>query len=677
MINANGKENHTNENHKTEKTSMIMIGPRLQTNKNRKKDPVGKNGQRMKNRQWPQTKKTQTTTNVASNHVKLEFMSKTWDSPRLFNVHEKPLPKQAANALQWCAVRSSQQKCATKSLSALNAWRRPNRVVQRVWPKEWIARCGNIWQRATIIMTRALSKCSKKPQQHRAIVLPWQKRVFELVRRKQSEAREALAPWRFRWCARQTDRWQWTPRHNVWHHQSRCVRWCWTNARRRGGSPAWPARWQPQGASCGRLGQGSTGRQSLAKNYIITTFVESRYWLGVSADTNHRKIVTFCMWHSPAKAPSWRPGTMRPLSGRSPLCVLGKGAGRWQGTLARPCTCRCSSMQTTSSRQKSRRQQAMQARVWESADCPWIDLGAKMGRHTMLPGWEEGIQIDRSTQYERRRKWRLEDGKAWILRCTTHVHEDWTRVLKPFFSQQYNPPRGVRANGELLSTCKWWTDVLTCHCHQTCPWDPTKHGVVDILCDARGSPPRSRSHVDFGSKESRQSYDLLREAAWSPWSQAWVPHHVGAPAMTRVTVHYRSVRLLWDAFRSDITGTPSFLSTPLPYFLLWALRGPPVTGHWPETGNNESREAANDDWANWSLDYVSICLERWGWSNGQHDKRLGVRDVPRLPNMCRPIGQWAMCPSREWRVTSFVACVLCVLRAWAGSWPAGHQTRAM
>ena len=40
-------------------------------------------------------------------------------------------------------------------------------------------------------------------------------------------------------------------------------------------------------------------------------------------------------------------------------------------------------------------------------------------------------------------------------------------MLKPFFSQQYSPPRGVKANGELLSACKWWTDVLTCHRHQT------------------------------------------------------------------------------------------------------------------------------------------------------------------------------------------------------------------
>ena len=74
-------------------------------------------------------------------------------------------------------------------------------------------------------------------------------------------------------------------------------------------------------------------------------------------------------------------------------------------------------------------------------------------------------------------------------------------MLRPFFAQQYAPPKGQKAGGDLITACKWWIEVLERHRHQTCPWNPCDFEVVEILCDARGDPPRIAAVLASSARE--------------------------------------------------------------------------------------------------------------------------------------------------------------------------------
>lgn len=63
-------------------------------------------------------------------------------------------------------------------------------------------------------------------------------------------------------------------------------------------------------------------------------------------------------------------------------------------------------------------------------------------------------------------------------------------MLRPLYAQQYAPLRGGRVGPFLLFALRWWREVLQFGVHEKVPLSLELCPVVELFCDARGSPPR-------------------------------------------------------------------------------------------------------------------------------------------------------------------------------------------
>ena len=124
-----------------------------------------------------------------------------------------------------------------------------------------------------------------------------------------------------------------------------------------------------------------------------------------------------------------------------------------------------------------------------------VDTGVDMGRHTVCPGRKEGFQIRIETLHAVRREGTLAPGDASKMAgrlsfAAQHMYMGIGRaMLKPVFLQQHSTPSSMKVNR--AAVCLQVVDRRP-HLRPPLdlPSDPTERSVVDILCDARGSPPR-------------------------------------------------------------------------------------------------------------------------------------------------------------------------------------------
>ena len=61
-------------------------------------------------------------------------------------------------------------------------------------------------------------------------------------------------------------------------------------------------------------------------------------------------------------------------------------------------------------------------------------------------------------------------------------------MVRPFFAQQYAPPKGSRVGEVLLSACRWWDIVLQHDICEEVRLDGRSNAPVVLLTDARGLP---------------------------------------------------------------------------------------------------------------------------------------------------------------------------------------------
>jgi len=80
-------------------------------------------------------------------------------------------------------------------------------------------------------------------------------------------------------------------------------------------------------------------------------------------------------------------------------------------------------------------------------------------------------------------------------------------MIRPFFAQQYSPLPSGKIGPLLDLALRWWTKVLESDiCQEVRVYEPSR--VVDLFCDARGTPPRVAAVIIAG--------DSIRYTDWEP-----------------------------------------------------------------------------------------------------------------------------------------------------------------